>query len=115
MPGFGRIMQALAALMLLLSLAIAPVTDAVTHGPATLVAEAEHAAFHAERGGHWSAADHTHHDASVHDHASPAILESRDATRVEIVAPVEPAKLSQMAGVIRDGPRRPPRAADLTA
>ncbi|HBD91948.1 MAG: hypothetical protein A2092_06400 [Rhodobacteraceae bacterium GWE1_64_9] len=114
MPKFGRIMQAIAALVLLMSLAVSPVTDAMTHGPGTLVVEAEHAAFHAARGEHQSTVGHTHHDASDHDHASPAILESRDETFVRVAEPVEISKLRQMTGVTCGGPRRPPRDTDLT-
>ena len=80
MPAPRRIMQALAAIVLLLSLGVASVTDALTHGPGTLLAKAEHAAFHADRGEHWAATGHPHHDASDHDHATPAILAAEDET-----------------------------------
>lgn len=115
MPGFRRIMQALAAITLLLSLGLAPVTDALTHGLGTLLAEAEHAAFHAERGEHWTATGHQHHDASDHDHATPAILEAGDETLLDFATAIETGVLPQMTGVIRDGPRRPPRGPALTA
>lgn len=115
MTGFRRIMQALAAVVLLLSLGLVPVTDALTHGPGTLAAEAEHTAFHAARGEHWTTTGHQHHDASDHDHASPAILESRGVTLVQVGQAVETAALPQMTGVIRDRPRRPPRGPALTA
>lgn len=110
MPGLHRIMQAFAAIVLLLSLGTAPMTNAMTHGPGTLAAEAEHAAFHAERGEHGTAAGHPHHDASDHDHATPVILTDGPATIVELEAVIETDTLPQMTGVIRDGPLRPPRA-----
>lgn len=50
MRGFNWVIRPLAVLMLLLSLGSAPVVDALTHGPGTVAAEADHAAWHAEKG-----------------------------------------------------------------
>ena len=50
---FNWAMRPKAVLMLLLSLGSAPVLDAPTHGPSPLVAEADHAAWHAENGEVW--------------------------------------------------------------
>ena len=104
MPAPRRIMQALAAIVLLLSLGIAPVTDALTHGPGTLLAKAAHAAFHADRGEHWAATGHPHHDASDHDHATPTILAAEDETLPDFTTAIETGSLPQMTGVIRAGP-----------
>lgn len=103
MPAPRRIMQALAAIVLL-SLGVASVTDALTHGPDTLLAKAEHAAFHADRGEHWAATGHPHHDASDHDHATPAILAAEDETLPDFTTAIETGSLPQMTGVIRAGP-----------
>lgn len=48
--------------------------SALTHGPGQLAMEADHAAWHAEQGGHWHATDHDHHDAADHDHSPTVIL-----------------------------------------
>ena len=83
----------------------------MTHGPGTAAAEAEHAAFHADRGENWQTAEHAHHDATDHDHATQAILPDRATTLVVLGAVIELRNLGQMTDVIRDGPRRPPRLA----
>lgn len=77
MGGVLWVFQLLAALMLLLSLALAPVADALTHGPGTLAAEADHPAWHAEKGEVWQAEGHTHHDSTDHDHSTAVILVSQ--------------------------------------
>ena len=53
MRGLDWVFRPLAVLILLLSLGSAPVMDALTHGPGTLAAEADHAAWHAEKGEVW--------------------------------------------------------------
>ena len=58
MGGVIWVIRPLAVLMLLLSLAFAPVTNALTHGPGTLAAEADHAAWRAEKGEVWQAEGH---------------------------------------------------------
>ena len=109
MGGFNWVMRTLAALMLLLSLGSAPEMDALTHGPGTLVAEADHAAWHAEKGEVWQADSHQHHDSTDHDHAWSVILAAQDTEIFDLRTAAEFDDLPVLSGAIRDGPRRPPR------
>ena len=109
------VLRALAAVVLLLSLGFAPVTDALNHGPGTLAAEADHAAWHATRGELWQADVHQHHDSSEHDHSTSVVLGSQAADTFEAQEVIELHDLPVLAGAIRDGPRRPPRGNNLTA
>ena len=102
-------MRPLAVLMLLLSLGSAPVMDALTHGPGTLAAEADHAASHAEKGESWQADIHQPHDSTDHDHATSVILASQDTEAFDLRTTAEFGDLPVLSGPIRDGPRRPPR------
>lgn len=109
MRGFNWVMRALAALMLLLSLGSAPVMDALTHGPGTLAAEADHAVWHAEKGEVWQADSHQHHDSTDHDHAWSVILAGQATQIFDLRTAAEFDDLPVLSGAIRDGPRRPPR------
>ncbi|MDP3342329.1 hypothetical protein [Frigidibacter sp.] len=103
------VLRSLAVLMLLLSLGSAPVVNALTHGPGTLAAEADHAAWHAEKGETWQAESHQHHDSTDHDHATFVILASQEAEIFDLRTAAECNDLPVLSGAIRDGPRRPPR------
>ena len=109
MRGFNWVIRSLAVLMLLLSLGSAPVVVAVTHGPGTLVAEADHAAWHSEKGEVWQADSHQHHDSTDHDHAWSVILASQETEAFDMRTAAEFGDLPVLSGAIRDGPRRPPR------
>ena len=109
MRGFSWVMRRLAALMLLLSLGSAPVVDALTHGPGTLAAEADHAAWHAEKGETWQADSHHHHDSTDHDHSWSVILAGQAPQIFDMRTAAEFGDLPVLSGAIRDGPRRPPR------
>ena len=109
MRGFNWVMRALAALMLLLSLGSAPVMDALTHGPGTLAAEADHAVWHAEKSEVWQADSHQHHDSTDHDHAWSVILAGQATQIFDLRTAAEFDDLPVLSGAIRDGPRRPPR------
>ena len=109
MRGLNWVRRLLAVLMLLLSLGSAPVIDALTHGPGTLAAEADHAAWHAEKGEVWQADSHQHHDSTDHDHATSAILGSQEASIFDMRTAAKFGDLPVLSGAIRDGPRRPPR------
>ena len=111
----SKVLQMLAACLLLLSLCTAPVTDAVTHGPGALVAEADHAAWHAERGETSHAENHPHHDATDHDHSSSVILSSTDGQLFDLRSVVELTSVPAPLPAVDDGPRRPPRRADPIA
>lgn len=50
MRRFDWLYRPLAMMLIAIALASAPVVDLVTHGPGTLAAEADHAAWHAEKG-----------------------------------------------------------------
>ena len=106
---FDRVIRVLAACVLLLSLGTAPVTDAVTHGPGALVAEADHAAWHAERAALSQADSHSHHDATDHDHSASVILASQDGQMVGFRSVIELNALPALLPTFQDGPRRPPR------
>ena len=108
MRGFDRVIRALAVL-LLLSIGSAPVVDALTHGPGTLAAEADHAAWHADKGEIGQADGHQHHDSTDHDHATSVILASQEAGIFELRTESEFGDLPILSGAIRDGLRRPPR------
>ncbi len=103
------VIRPLAVLMLLLSFGSAPVVDALTHGPGTLAAEADDAAWHAEKGEVWQADSHQHHDCTDHDHATSVILVSQEAAIFDLRAAAESGDPLTLSGAIRDGPRRPPR------
>jgi hypothetical protein len=110
-----RVLQALAALVLLLSLGLGPVMDALTHGPGTHAAEADHAAWHAGRGEIWQADAHQHHDATDHDHSTSVILAAQATHSFEAQGVIELRDPPVLTGAIRDGLRRPPRGTRLTA
>ena len=109
MRGFNWVMRTLAALILLLSLGSASVIDALTHGPGTLVAEADHTTWHAEKGETWQADSHQHHDGADHDHAWAVILAGQATQIFDMRTDAEFDDLPILSGAIRDGPRRPPR------
>jgi len=95
------VFRPLTVLMLLLSLGAAPLTDALTHGPGALAAEADHAA--------WQVAGHLHHDSTDHDHSTAIILISFETALLIVPTTARPSDLPSLSGAIRDGPRRPPR------
>jgi hypothetical protein len=103
------VLRPLAVLTLLLSLGSAPVVDALTHGPGTLAAEADHAAWHAEKGEIWPAQRDQHHDSTDHDHSTVIILASHENEVFDLTTAIKFSDLPALSGAIRDGPRRPPR------
>ena len=109
MGRFHWVIRALAVLMLLLSLGSAPVVGALTHGPGTLAAEADHAAWHAEKAEGWQADSHQHHDSTDHDHATSVILASQETGAFDMRMDAEFGDLPVLSGAIQDGLRRPPR------
>lgn len=109
MSGFDWVMRTLAVMILLLSLGSAPVVDALTHGPGTLAAEADHAAWHAEKGEVRQVDSHQHHDSTDHDHAWSVILATQITEIFDMRRAAEFDDLPVLSGAIRDGPRRPPR------
>ena len=98
-----------ATLVLALALFLAPFLSALTHGPGQLTMEADHATWHAEQGEHWEATDHDHHSAADHDHTPNVILPTLAAIEHHPLTEAWPPQTSQLSGIIRDGPRRPPR------
>lgn len=103
------VLRALAAMMMLLSLGSAPVLDALTHDPGTLSAEADHSAWHAEKGETWQGDSHQHHDSTDHDHSISIIVASENTETFVVRTVIELSDLPVLSGAIRDGPRRPPR------
>ncbi len=109
MRRFEWVFRPLAVLMLLLSLGSGPVTDALTHGPGPVAAEADHPAWHAHKGEVRQADSHQHHDSTDHDHATSVILASQETAIFDMRTAAEFGDLPVLSGAIRDGPRRPPR------
>ena len=70
-------LRMVSAILLIAGLGLAPAGDALTHGPGALIAESEHAEWHAERAGHQGQHGHSHHDATDHDHTLAALLPPR--------------------------------------
>jgi hypothetical protein len=101
----------MAVVMLLLALGYAPVLDTLSHGPGALAIEADHAAWHAEKGEIWQADSHQHHDSTDHDHTTSVILTAQENEILDMRTEAEFGNLPVLNGAIRDGPRRPPRAA----
>lgn len=101
----GIIRQAL-ALALLLALALAPVTQSATHGPATLMAEMDHPAHPAAPGAH----DHDHHGTTDHDHTTSVILPATASLAAPDGRDIWTAPSAHSSGIASTGPRRPPRA-----
>ncbi len=112
---FDRVIRVLAACVLLLSLGTAPTTEAVTHGSGMLIAEAEHAAWHAERAALSHADSHPHHDATDHDHSSSIILGSQESHAFDSRSEIELNSLPALLPTVQDGPKRPPRDRDPIA
>jgi hypothetical protein len=109
MGGLTWVFRPLAVLMLLLSLGAAPLTDALTHGLGALATEADHAAWHAEKGEAWQAAGHQNGDATEHDHSAVIILGTHENEAFDVSTAIELSELHALSGAIREGPKRPPR------
>ncbi len=109
MRRFDRVIRVLAVWMLLLSLGSAPVVDALTHGPGTLAAEADHAAWHAEKGEIRQADGHKHHDSTDHDHSTVIILANQDHETFDLRIVTLLSDLLALSSATHDGLRRPPR------
>lgn len=106
----GRsILTRLAACVLLLALCIAPAISALTHGPGQMEMDTDHAAWHAEQGGHWHASDHDHHETADHDHTPTVILPPGGDLEHPPSAAIRTVQGKPLSGTIRDGPCRPPR------
>jgi ABC-type nickel/cobalt efflux system permease component RcnA len=99
----------LAALVLLVALAIAPLVSALTHGPGQLAIKADHTLSHTEQSAHRHATDHGHQDAADHDHTPTVILPAGGELHLQPQTTALAAQTGALAGTIRDGPRRPPR------
>jgi hypothetical protein len=98
------------AVFLALLLCAAPVIESVKHGPAIVVAEAEHAAFHVlhdHSKGHGVA---DHHNSGDHEHVvTDLILVDMSAAIPPLHSYQRPACLAA-DGTLTQGLRRPPRA-----
>lgn len=104
----------LAGLVLCLSLWLAPLTAALTHGPGQSGIKADHALWHAEQGHTHESAHHgdpTQHNAADHDHVPTVILPAASPLLPPLWREVWSARSIAPGGIIRDGPRRPPRLA----
>lgn len=114
MGGIGAVLMRVAAVLALLALVLAPVAEAVTHGPAAAMAEAEHDALHAGAGDHGHGHGHHHghgpHDATDHDHSASVILSAAPMLALPQGKVQGVALARDFAGTAAEGPRRPPRA-----
>jgi hypothetical protein len=109
MTGFRENLKRAMVVMVFLALALVPVMQAVTHGPAAFLAEADHAAYHAEQGDLWQLDDDAHHDAIDHDHSTSVILLAADHAEPPPSLQVRSLRHVSLAGIAEDGLRRPPR------
>jgi hypothetical protein len=108
----GRIvifLRMVTAILLLGGLGLAPTGDALTHGPGALIAESEHAHWHAERGEHHGGHGHSHHDATDHDHSMAALLPPRDGIGLPAGSDFLTSRAPLFADKTPDRPPRPPR------
>lgn len=101
-----------AVLALIVALCIVPVAMALTHGPGQWAAGAKAATAHDHGPGHddaHPAHDHGPQDMADHDHTTSVILTEATAVAAPPQADLWAAQSSPSGGLIRDGPRRPPR------
>lgn len=109
-----------AAVLALMALGVAPVVEAATHGPASVMAEAApsdafdhghgHGHDHGHDHGHGHAHAHGQHDAADHDHSASVILPAAPVLALPQGKAQAAAVARQFAGTAADGLRRPPRA-----
>jgi hypothetical protein len=109
MAGFQANLRRVVTALVFLTLALVPIMQSVTHGPAAILAEADHAAYHAEQGDLWQMDDHTHHDAIDHDHSTSVILPAADDPAPPLGQNVRSLRHVSLAGIAGNGLRRPPR------
>jgi hypothetical protein len=109
MTGFQANLKRAMVVLVFLALALVPILQAVTHGPAAFLAEADHAAYHAELGDLWQLDDDTHHDAIDHDHSTSVILPSADDPAPPLGQNVRSLRHVSLPGIAEDCLRRPPR------
>ncbi|NPD15138.1 hypothetical protein HOY34_07975 [Xinfangfangia sp. D13-10-4-6] len=95
--------------VMLLALSLGPFVNALTHGPGVIVAEAEHLAWHAERNGDGTEGNHHHHDASDHDHVTPAIMLGESSISIPAEDRIETQERNLGISVTSEALRRPPR------
>jgi hypothetical protein len=111
MAGF---LMRVAAVLALMALVVAPVVEAATHGPATVMAEAQHADVvdhgHHHGHGHWHGHAPGHHDATDHDHSASVILPAAPVLALPQGTAQGVAVARDFAGTAAEGLRRPPRA-----
>jgi hypothetical protein len=111
MTGFQANLRQVVTVLVFLTLALVPMLQAVTHGPAAVLAEADHAAYHAELGDLWQVDDDTHHDAIDHDHSTNVILPAADDPAPPPGQNLRSLRHFSLAGIAGNGLRRPPRGA----
>ncbi len=98
------------ALVAILALALAPMWNALTHGPGAWV-EAATAAAEALDHGHAYAGGPAGHDASDHEHLHAAILPQAFGTPVALPLVRLPTALVLARTRVPEEPERPPRSA----
>lgn len=103
------IIRTAAVLLLLLTIVIAPATEAVTHAPSLAQAQSDHDHAHDDVAETAHQHGYAHHDGAEHDHSSVVILPSLASLPLQNTAGHVTAHYRQMAGLGTDGPRRPPR------
>lgn len=108
MTGFQATLKRAMVALAFLALALVPMLQAATHGPA-IFAEADHAAYHPEQGDLWQAGDDTPHDAIDHDHWTSVILPAADDAAPPTGQKVRSLRHVNLAGIDGTGLRRPPR------
>lgn len=109
MTAFQANLKRAMVVLVFLALALVPILQAVTHGPAAFLAEADHAAYHAEQGDLWQADHDTHHDAIDHDHSTSVILSAADDPAIPPRQNLRSLRHVSLVGIDGNGLRRPPR------
>jgi len=100
--------RVLSAGLIVLALALAPIIVQLTHGPAAVIA-AEETVWHEDPHPELDDGVTGVHDAADHEHhVTWRAEETGSLATVEGVKP-RPVGADALSGVIREGPRRPPR------
>lgn len=98
-------------LVIVLALCLAPAFDAVKHGPAAMIAEADHTAFHqSQQGSPDIAAAHNHHSVYDHDHVPAVILPQSKQQLISLPSRHIGGDGQFLALIMAEALRRPPRA-----
>lgn len=103
------------SLIVQLALVTAPGVQTLTHGPATLAAKADPAAWHAEQDDCGETDAPKHHDATDHDHTPPALVAAGASVPIARTGDAMNRTARSLSGPRGADPGRPPPGATRTA